>query len=122
MKRMATRIIAWNVAHQAKARPIPEKLVGALMPLSPDIIVLTEFVPAEVNKKGRSRKPLYEALNTAGFSYLHPQYPPEISRNGFRNHTLIASKYKMQPGDLTADATGLPGPTGFLHVKLNTGL
>lgn len=115
---MTIRIAAWNVAHQVKVRPIPEGLVPALQSLSPDIIVLTEFVPAESNKPGRSRKNFYAALEAAGFTHLLPDYPPEITRNGSRNHTLIASRSPMERGDLTAATTDLPGPTNFLHVRL----
>lgn len=109
------RIAAWNIAHQVKSRAIPPTLLTGVAALQPDVIVLTEFVPAEA--KGRSRQPFYEALKDRGMKYLLPEYSSDVTRNGTRNHTLVASRRKMVPGDLTAATTPLPGPTGFLHVR-----
>jgi len=114
---MTIRIAAWNVWHQTDPLPMPEELVAALLELKPQVMVLTEFVPAEITKPNRSRKPFFAALERAGMTWLLPSYGPEISRDGKRNHTLIASTIKMEPGDLKADKTDMPGPTNFLHVR-----
>ncbi len=113
---MNTRIVSWNLAHQMKVRAISPSTLPALQSLEPDVIVLTEFAPAETDRKGRSRKPFFDALKDAKWNFLLP----DIAEGGFQNHVLIASRDELKKGDLTSRDAPYPAICNFLHVSIES--
>lgn len=101
------KFIAWNVNHRASRKRIPPEMVEAVCSLSPDIIVLTEYVPGPSHKKFTSQ------LSSSGFPYLcMSAYSPK------ENHVLIASRSEVVPGDITGPPIAPSVPSNVLHVHL----
>lgn len=102
------RLLSWNLAHQCREDPIPPTFAEAIRLLNPDLICLNEYV------HGTSRGELIESLAGLGLRHL------EVSQrlNG-HNQVLVASRYPIEPGDLTGPTTtNLGGESNFLHVRV----
>src|SRR5690242_8235957 len=89
----ALRIVAWNLGHQVQERPIPQQFHQAVSLLSPDVLVLNEYV------HGPTRDAMVEALKKEGLN------PPLVSKrlNG-QNQVLIASRRPAREGDVRGPA------------------
>ena len=57
------KVIAWNLTHQVKKKPIPDYLVDVITDLEADTVLFNEYVD------GDFREPFKEAMREAGFSY-----------------------------------------------------
>ena len=57
------KLLTWNINHRTKEKSIPDHMAEAIASLSPDVIVLTEYVHS------LSRKTFIEQLTDNGFSY-----------------------------------------------------
>ena len=55
------RIVAWNLNHRIREKPIPLEALRGIQSLAPDILVLNEFVD------GKSRLPFKADLSASGF-------------------------------------------------------
>lgn len=101
------RILTWNLNHRIREKPIPPDLSKAIASLSPDVIVLTEYVP------GSSRKGFKEDLSAIGLGYMcESDYTPK------QNHVLVASRYPVQKGNILAPAIDEAFPSNVLHVSI----
>ena len=102
------RIVAWNVAHQARERPTPPALIGVVAAMQPDVLVMTEYV------HGASRASLLEGITATGLPHF------VVSDRVGHNQVLIASRVAMRLGDVIGSA--MPdhaGVTNFQRVVLN---
>ncbi len=103
------KILTWNVAHQThtanKNLPL---MAEALASLSPDIIVLTEYVPGKLHKKFTAD------LTSRGFSWTISPASPTIRR---QNQVLIASCTPLAPGEIQAPLISPAFPSNVLHVR-----
>jgi endonuclease/exonuclease/phosphatase family metal-dependent hydrolase len=102
------RFATWNVAHQAKPhRQIPEAIGTALGSLSPDVLVLTEYVANETHA------PFLQALDRAGLSHVRTS-----SYVRSENQVLVASRHPLEAGTVTGpDITPATG-SNWLHVRI----
>ena len=113
------KIITWNVAHQATTGNKKNLLhmAEALATLSPDIIVLTEYVPSDQDNKFSSdlKKQGYECKISKGLEPLEK-----------KNQVLIASRRYMELETLTPPSDIYPdAPWNIIHVtipELNLGI
>ena len=105
------RFLTWNLGHQTRPKPLPASIGSALAKLSPDVVVLTEYVYDD------SHRPFLDALKEQGLA--HRLVSDHVLR---QNQVLIASRYPMERGGITC-AVGLSDATGpnWLHVRLATG-
>ena len=106
------RFLTWNLGHQTRPKPLPASIGSALAKLSPDVVVLTEYVYDD------SHRPFLDALKEQGLA--HRLVSDHVLR---QNQVLIASRYPMERGGITC-AVGLSDATGpnWLHVRLATGV
>ena len=120
------KIAAWNVAHQAVARPLHAGLIGAIRALDAQVLVLNEYVHDEGDA---GRKVLFAALADTGYGML--ELSEQIERNPggeggrlkLNNQVLIASRLRMKRGSLRGPRMEeSAGETNFLHVVLGNGL
>src|SRR4051794_18089618 len=95
------RIAAWNVGHQTKYKSMPDNLFAALKCLDADVIVLSEVVLARRGGKDNRSETLKAGFASELGMELHfPNATREESRDGFRNHTLLATKLPAVRSDL----------------------
>ena len=80
-------------------------MAEAIWSLTPDTIVLTEFVP------GPSRKGFFAEL--ASFGLIHRSVSQYTQK---QNHVLIASRYTLNAGAIQAPAIASALPSNVLHV------
>src|SRR2546430_6792412 len=99
------KLVAWNVGHQIRERPIPELFHRVVKRLSPDILTLTEYV------HGSTRQVLVESLSASGLAYCDVSAPQERE-----NQVLLASRHCFQRGDLKGPEIVDGGATNFLHA------
>ncbi|MEI7856889.1 MAG: endonuclease/exonuclease/phosphatase family protein [Methanomicrobiales archaeon] len=104
------KILTWNVAHQTHTanKNLPE-MAEALASLSPDVIVLTEYVPGKLHTKFTSD------LNALGFEWKISHASPTIRR---QNQVLIASHTPLVEGDIIAPLISPAFPSNVLHVRV----
>jgi len=104
------RVIAWNVAHQIKMRPIPADLPALFDSIGADVVLLNEFVD------GPSRAAFYADLQQAGYLWRLVSETP-----GVHNQILAASRLEFRPGDLRPPTLGdrMDGSaiSNFLHIR-----
>ena len=101
------RIIAWNVNHRTRAREIPPALTQGLAALSPDVVVLTEYVP------GTDHETMCARFGALGFPFVHMS-----TLSAGHNQVVIASRSASHRGNIRL---GKPAPNAecnFLHVHL----
>jgi endonuclease/exonuclease/phosphatase family metal-dependent hydrolase len=104
------KILTWNVAHQTHTanKNLPE-MAEALASLSPDVIVLTEYVP------GKLHDTFTADLNARGFTWTISHPSPAIRR---QNQVLIASRTPLATGDIQAPLISPAFPSNVLHVRV----
>jgi endonuclease/exonuclease/phosphatase family metal-dependent hydrolase len=104
------KILTWNVAHQTHtANKNLSEMAEALASLSPDVIVLTEYVPGKLHNKFTSD------LKPLGFEWRISQPSPTIRR---QNQVLIASRTPLAAGDIQAPLISPAFPSNVLHVRV----
>lgn len=102
------KIMAWNLNHKASERRLSAKLVDAIQKISPDLLILNEYV------HGETRATFVEALCAIGLRHL--QLSIRINSN---NQVLMACRQRMELGDLAGPKMHDDGGTSnFLHIKL----
>lgn len=99
------RIVAWNIGHQTQERPIPAELLQAISALSPDVLVLNEYV------HGDSRAQMLAGLARVGLATVHVS-----QRVTGHNQVLIASRKRYLHGNLAGPSTTPAATANFLHV------
>ncbi|MBI3679474.1 MAG: endonuclease/exonuclease/phosphatase family protein [Acidobacteria bacterium] len=104
------RLLAWNINHRGKMKRIPPELTKALAALTPDVVVLTEYVP------GPSRAEFLRDLDSIGLKYRC-----ESSYSPGQNHVLIASRQLLEEGSIRARGIHESVPSNALHVRLPGG-
>ena len=102
----STKILAWNVNHRAKRRRIPVWIVPSILAMSPDIVVLTEYV------EGVQHADFLKALAAGGLTHVLA-----TTFTAGENQLLIAARHKFRAGDLRAPAIYSSVPLNALHVE-----
>ena len=102
------RIVSWNLGHQTRELPFKPLFQDAVTALRPDVLVLNEYV------HGTTRASFVSWLGELGLKNH------EVStRQGTQNQILIASRSRLECGDLIGPSSeGGGGQSNFLHVKL----
>jgi len=101
------RFITWNVGHQTRRKPLPEKAAAGLGRLSPDVVVLTEYVYSP------SHEDFLNALAAQGLAHrCCSAYVPK------QNQVLVASRHPLSAGTVACDVE-LSEATrpNWLHVR-----
>ena len=112
------RIAAWNIGHQTKYKTLPHNLFDALKCLEADVIVLSEVVLARRGgKDNRSESLKADFERNLGMELYFPNATREESRDGFRNHTVIATRFPAVRSDLRLPPQFQRG-TNFVHIDL----
>ena len=94
------KIAAWNLNHRIHKKPIPETVAAIIRTLSPDVLVLTEYVDAD------DREAFKHALRDIG-----PYHVSVSEKRPKHNQVLVASRLDHIDG-------GLPSPTES-HAETN---
>jgi exonuclease III len=101
------KIVAWNLGHQTRERPIKPHFLDVIKRLQPDVVTLNEYV------HGNSREKFLRELASAGLS--HHRVSNQVSNH---NQVLVLTREPIDNGDLTGPAVeGGGGESNFLHVK-----
>jgi len=99
------RLVAWNLNHRTRSKPIVPGVAEALLALEPDWLVLTEYVAHE------SHETFFDRLATAGIHYVC------VSEHSAKNNrVVIASRRPLVPGAIQAPAVDEAMPSNALHV------
>ncbi|MBP9014086.1 MAG: endonuclease/exonuclease/phosphatase family protein [Smithella sp.] len=99
------KILSWNLNHRIQLKVIPDAVLSIINEISPDLIVLNEYVD------GEERLSFKNGLNEIGF--LHISVSQKLNR---QNQVLIASKAKHERGDLNPPPYDEASVSNFLHV------
>lgn len=101
------KLFTWNLNHRTRPKPIPKLVPEVIKALSPDLMVLTEYV----------RGPSHDSFLTNLFELglCHALMSPEAQGE---NSVLIASKRRLVPGEIIAPPIAPSVPYNFLHVEL----
>jgi len=100
------KVIAWNLAHQVRKRPVPDYLVDVIEDLEADTVLFNEYVD------DASREPFKEAMRRAGFKWQ--AVSPTPARH---NQIFAASRYRFEVGDLKPPQFDGSAISNFLHLK-----
>ena len=100
------KVIAWNLAHQVKARPIPADFVDVILATGAETVLFNEYVDDP------SREPFKAAMREAGF--LHQAVSATPARY---NQIFAASKHAFEVGDLRPPQFDGSAISNFLHLK-----
>lgn len=92
-----TRILALNLNHRTRPKPAPVPLINAIAELSPDIVVLNEFVG------GGGLSDLENKLEHFGFSHMAVSDCVEYSAGRWHNQIAIASREKIESVTVPTD-------------------
>ena len=118
---MRLRLLAWNLGHQTRLKPIPPEFVAAVSALDPDVLLLNEYAHDD-----KMRRPFTEALAEIGLSHQmvseHARRPPLTPGGAPRsnNQVLAASRRPIRRGDVRGPATADGGGvSNFLHVLVD---
>jgi len=101
------RLLTWNVNHRATRKRIPEGMSDAIGSLSPDVVVLTEYVP------GPTREEFVAGLGSVGLGNV--MTTPRVAG---QNSILIASRTPLVSGDIFTPAIDPAFPSNGLHVHV----
>jgi endonuclease/exonuclease/phosphatase family metal-dependent hydrolase len=104
------KLLTWNVNHRIREKPIPDTMAEALASLSPDVIVLTEYVP------GPSREKFLSELKSQG--YAHKELSHENGEKTGQNHILIASRTPLEKLTIDPPALAPAFPYNVLKVHV----
>lgn len=99
------KLLTWNVNHRTFNKKIPPEMPKAVASLTPDVIVLTEYVP------GSSHQTFIEQLESYGFMYHIMS-----KRERKENQVLIAANSKLEYGEILAPTIEKSFPSNVLHV------
>lgn len=102
------RILEWNVAHQTRQKPLPAAAGLALASLSPDVVVLTEYVAAESHLEFRKH------LVDCGLEYV--DVSPHVDG---QNQVLVASRWPFTPGRSRPPDTSPAALPNWFHLRLH---
>lgn len=100
------KVIAWNLAHQVKVRPIPADFIDVILALEAETVLFNEYVDDP------SREPFKTAMREAGF--LHQAVSAMPARH---NQIFAASKHAFEVGDLLPPQFDGSAISNFLHLK-----
>lgn len=102
------KLLTWNINHRTCNKKIPDNMAKAIASLSPNVVVLTEYVP------GRSHQIFIEQLNSYGFTHH------VMSKRALReNQVFIASNTTLECGNILAPTNIEKSiPSNVLHVRL----
>jgi endonuclease/exonuclease/phosphatase (EEP) superfamily protein YafD len=102
------RIVAWNLGHMVREKPISPLVLDMIAHLAPDVLILNEYV------HGTSRDPFVAGLNDLGLMQCC-----QSERVGKNNQVLVASRRRFRRGELNGPVTtDNAGGTNFLHVVM----
>ncbi len=101
------RIVAWNVNHRTRRKPVPEALPTALLALGPGLVVLTEYVV------GPDHDAFCRALRVGG---LNARFMT-CARAGY-NQVLVATRYPAQAGVFSHPDPASHAASNCLHVRV----
>ncbi len=102
------KVVAWNLAHQVKKRPIPDYLVEVIQDLEADTVLFNEYVDDE------SREPFKTAMREAGYVWQAVSFTPTV-----HNQIYAASRFAFEVGDLQPPQFDGSAISNFLHLKFN---
>lgn len=100
------KVVAWNLAHQARKRPIPDFLVEVVADLEADTVLLNEYVDDE------SREPFKAAMLDAGYRWQAVSFTPAR-----HNQVFAASRFPFEVGDLQLPRFDGSAISNFLHLQ-----
>jgi len=100
------KVIAWNVAHQVKKRPIPDYMVEVIQDLEADTVLFNEYVDDEI------REPFKKAMRDAGYESQAVSPTPAV-----HNQIFAASRFPFKIGDLRPPQFDGSAISNFLHLK-----
>jgi len=103
------RVVAWNVNHRTRARAVPRALTDGLVALSPDVVVLTEYVP------GPDHETMCARFGALGFPYVHMS-----TLSAGHNQVVIASRSVSSRGSFRLEKSAPNAECNFLHVHLES--
>jgi len=83
---MTVRLVSLNLNHRTNAKAISAELAPALLALSPDILVLCEYV------EGPGRPEFHEALRSGGLTHVAVSDTTMYTGGRWHNQILIASR------------------------------
>ncbi|MBN1336430.1 MAG: endonuclease/exonuclease/phosphatase family protein [Deltaproteobacteria bacterium] len=101
------RIVAWNVNHRTRRKPVPEALPATLLALGPDLVVLTEYVV------GPDHDGFCKALRTGG---LNARFMTS-TRTG-HNQVFVATRLSAQAGTFTHPDPASHAASNWLHIRI----
>tara|TARA_R110002096_G_scaffold233047_8_gene423026 strand:- start:1397 stop:2113 length:717 start_codon:yes stop_codon:yes gene_type:complete len=100
------KVIAWNLAHQIKKRPIPDCMVEVIQNLKADTVLFNEYVDDEI------REPFKQAMRDAGYQWQ--AVSPTLA---VHNQIFAASRFPFDVGDLQPPQFDGSAISNFLHIK-----
>lgn len=110
---VVVRVLAWNLAHQIKQRPIPDDLPALFESMSADVVLLNEFVD------GPTRTAFFEGLRHHGYEYQAVSETPAV-----HNQVFAASRLPFTKGDLKPPTLGVrmdgSAISNFLHIRFES--
>jgi hypothetical protein len=94
---MAVRVLAWNIAHQIRQRPIPADLPALFESMGADVVLLTEYV------EQRPRLEFRQALQRHGYPHQLVSFTPAVHNQVFaasrsRSRKEIWSRRRWERG------------------------
>ena len=108
------RVVAWNLAHQIRQRPIPSDVPALLESMGADVVLLNEFVD------GPTREAFRDAMRERGFEWQAVSPTPAV-----HNQVFAAARLPFVVGDLKPPTLGdrMDGSAiaGFLHIRFEDG-
>ncbi|KKG14874.1 hypothetical protein EO98_03805 [Methanosarcina sp. 2.H.T.1A.6] len=102
------KLLTWNINHRTFNKIIPYHMAKAIASLTPDVIVLTEYVP------GSSHQRFIEQLDSYGFTHH------VISKRALKeNQVFIVANTTLESGNILAPTNIEKSvPSNALHVRL----
>ncbi len=100
------KVIAWNLAHQVKVRPIPADFIDVILALEAETVLFNEYVDDP------SREPFKAAMREAGF--FHQAISATPARH---NQIFAASKHAFTIGNLQPPQFDGSAISNFLHLR-----
>lgn len=102
------KVIAWNLAHQVKKRPIPDYMVDVIQDLEADTVLFNEYVDEGI------REPFKEAMRDAGYKWQAVSPTPAV-----HNQIFAASRFPFKVGDLQPPQFDGSAISNFLHLRFD---
>lgn len=102
------KLLTWNINHRAKVKDIPNDMAQAIASLSPDVVVLTEYV------HGLSCRTFIKQLADNGFLYhVKTERVPGENQIFIAANTILENRNIRIPEDI-----GKSTPSNVLQVRL----